>query len=403
MATHLLLISEARTATVQILERIAGHLERSTGLAVTSRLLEEVEPDDLDPGTYPIIIRSCHPLAVRLAAAFRRSGVRYGFYLDDNFWLLDPATELGRHYAARPTRRRLDAMVRGADPVIAATPLLRDWLAPRARAVVQLDSFFDFSLVPETLPPRAERPGLRVGFAASMHRGDDLAAVSAAVLGALEEHGDLEVEIIGAEGGTLAEHPRTTTFPHLDSYEKYLAFQRERAWDIGIAPLGSAASNAFKTDNKYREYAALGIAGIYQDAPPYAAVRDGETGLLAGSVHSWDEALRLYCTQRDLIDRVRSAAWDDAHARLSLEAVGPQWQAFIAAAPGAGSRPGALDAVRRRIAPPSGPWSRRMLRLRLLTAYGRSHLAERGVLSTVQRTVRFLLRGGAPGGGDDVR
>lgn len=380
---------------MQLLERILEHLARTTPLRVSSRLFDEIEPGDITPDTYPIVVRSCESQAMRAVRAFRRERVDYGYYIDDNFWLLDPNTTLGRHYAARPTRRRLDSIVAGAQPVIASTPLLRDWVKPRAQQVIQLDSFFDFSLVPSELSPRPDRPGLRVGFAASKYRGDDLEAVEADVLAVLNEHPTLEVEVIGAHAGGLSDHPRVTQFPHLHSYEEYIAFQRERAWDIGLAPLGAAASNDFKTDNKYREYAALGIAGIYQDAPPYAAVRDGENGLRVSSTQSWADALRRYCLDPTLVDRVRTAARTDAERRLSIDAVSSQWSEFFEQAPSIGERPRALQRLRRQIGPPTTPLGRRLRRLRLLFAFGMSELAEQGPLPTATRTARFVLRGGS--------
>lgn len=403
MAQHVLLIFEARIATMQLLERILDHLARTTPLRVSSRLFDEVEPGDFTPDTYPIIVRSCEGQAMRAVRAFQRAGVAYGYYIDDNFWLLDPSTTLGRHYAARPTRRRLDAIVAGARPVIASTPLLRDWLEPRAQQVIQLDSFFDFSLVPAELPARPEREGLRVGFAASAYRGADLEALETDLLTVLDEHPTLEVEVIGAKAGALADHPRVTEFPHLHSYGEYIAFQRERAWDVGLAPLSSAESNRFKTDNKYREYAALGIAGIYQDAEPYAAVRDGENGLRVGGSQTWADALRRYCLDPGLVDRVRTAARADAERRLSIEAVAPQWSEFLEGAPSIGERPDAVELIRRRLGPPRTALGRAARRLRLLVAYGVSEAAEQGTIPTAVRTARFVLRGGSRRKADDER
>jgi len=392
MADRVLLISEAPIATVQLLERILQHLEHTTGLSTQSRLLSELTPDDFSDGTYPLLVRSCSPLAHSLVSALVRTGTPYGFYIDDNFWLLDPNTPLGRHYAAWPTRRRLDAIVRDAKPAIAATPLLRDWLAPRAHAVQQLDSFFDFTLVERELIARPDRVGLRVGFAASASRGKDLAAVLDELLGVLDEYPELELEIIGADSDALPEHNRVTTFPYLSSYAEYLAFQRSRAWDIGIAPLGSAASNQYKTDNKYREYAALGIAGIYQQSAPYAAVRDGDTGLVAGGDRTWGDALRWYCTEPGLIDAVREAARRDAQQRISLEAVAPQWEAFFAAAPSVSDQPGRAELLRRELARPLSARARRAQHIRLLWEFGLTHLAERGLWRTLGSTARYLLR-----------
>ncbi len=392
MAEHVVLVSEARIATVQLLERIVEHLEETTALTAESVLLSELSPELIIDGTYFLIVRTCSPEASTFVSALRRSGAPYGFYLDDNFWLLDPETALGRHYAARPTRRRLDAIVRNAQPVIASTPLLRDWLTPRARAVHQLDSFFDFTLVDSVLPPRPSRSGLRVGFAASASRGGDLAAVLHDVLAVLDEHPDLELEVIGADPEAIPDHERVTVFPYLPSYSEYIEFQRSRGWDIGIAPLGRAASNQYKTDNKYREYSALGIAGVYQESAPYAAVRDGQTGLLAGQGRSWRDALLRYCDDPTLIDSVREAARRDVQQRLSLDAVAPQWGAFFAAAPSISATSEASRALRTALHPPSTPTDKRLQRARLLWLYGLTHLAEHGFWSTLLRTVRFPFR-----------
>lgn len=393
MAEHVLLISDAPIATVQLLERLLEHLARTSKLSFTSVTLDQLDGTDITSGTYPLIVRSCSPAAKRAVSAFQRAHAPFGFYIDDNFWLLDPESVLGKHYAARPTRRRLDEIVSSAQPVIASTKLLREWISKRTPHVAQLDSFFDFTLVPATLAVRPPRERLRAGFAASTYRGDDLAMVMSDLLAVLEERPNLEIEIIGAEAsGPIDSHPRIRAFPYLNSYRHYLDFQQERAWDIGLAPLGSAGSNAYKTDNKYREYAALGIAGIYQDAPPYGDVREGVTGLLAGRTQSWGDALRRYCDEPGLIDAVRAAARADVEARLSLAAVAPRWQAFFDLAPSVGESEGSLDKVREALSRSTNPLARKLERLSLLWNFGLTHLAERGFWATALRTVHYLSR-----------
>ncbi|MBX3193963.1 MAG: hypothetical protein KF727_02540 [Microbacteriaceae bacterium] len=389
MAREVLLIIESRIATVEIIEQLLAHLSETGTLRTRTRTLAELSPDDLTSGTYPLLVRSVDPLAIRLTAALRRARVAYGFYLDDNFWLLDPETEIGRHYAATPVRKRLEAIVRGASPVIAATPLLRDYLLPRNPDTIQLDSFYDFTLAP-TMSPRSTRRGVRGGFAASTQRGQDLRDVIDEVIAVLDAHPEAEFEIIGARDEAIPAHPRIRWFPYLPSYEEYVAFQRSRRWDFGLAPLGGAASNLYKTDNKYREYAAQGIPGVYQDAPPYASVRDGETGIVAGGARSWRAAMELLVGDPALRERIRRSARADAESRLSLGNVAPQWGAFFAAAPGVGDDPARLERVRRELAPPPSVAARAILRARLLWDYGMTSIADRGVLATAARTLRFV-------------
>jgi hypothetical protein len=392
VAREILLISEARIATVQLLEQVLAHLHTTTSLGMRSRTLAELQPDDFTPETYPLIVRAFDQDAARIVASLRRNGASYGFYLDDNFWLLDPETVLGRHYASRPSRRRLESIVAGASTVVAATPLLRDYLASRNRRVIQLDSFFDFSLLPELPPAPPEREVLRAGFAASTHRLDDLKSILDEVLEALDHHPQLEFELVGFVGSAIPRHPRIRSFGYRSSYGEYLELLRSRQWDFGLAPLGGSRSNLYKTDNKYREYAAQGIPGIYQDAPPYALVRDGETGLLAGEPGSWRAAIDLYVRDPELRASTRRLARADAEKRLGLATVAPQWEAFFTAAPELGTDPQLLARIRHDVDRPRRALARASTRANLLWLYGRSMLSEEGVAVTARRTARFLVR-----------
>jgi glycosyltransferase involved in cell wall biosynthesis len=392
MASDVLMIAEHRTATVSLLEQLLAHLQSTTSLRTRTRLLHELRATHLTSETYPFIVRSCNPSAHRLAKTLRRHGVAYGFYLDDNFWLLDPETPLGRHYAARGTRRRLDAIVRHASPVITATALLRDFVRTTLNEdAIQLDAFFDLSLIPDLPPaPRSHRI-TRGGFAGSTSRVGDLVDVFADVLRTLDAHDDVEFEVIGADDGALpVHHPRLRTFPHLPSYEEYVAFQRSREWDFALAPLGSSASNLYKTDNKYREYAAQGIPGVYQDSPAYDAVRDGSTGLLAGATRSWHDAMERYIADPELRARIRRDARQDVEKRCSLAVVAPQWERFFDSAPSAGQEPGRMEAITRALARQSSLSARAGLRIRQLVANALEELSERGLRSTVKRTARFV-------------
>lgn len=392
MATEVLLIAEARIATVQLLEQMLGYLETNYGLPHRFRLLPDLRPEDFTPETFPLIVRAFNPEAHGLAKLLRRNGMPYGFYLDDNFWLLDTGTELGKHYAKREERRRLESVVRGAEVVLASTVPLRDYLHSYNSQVVQLNSFFDFSLIPELPPPPPRRTMLRGGFAASPERVHDLRPLFDEVVDALDEHENLEFELIGVDRRRLPPHPRIRAFPHLSSYSSYIDFQRSRQWDFGLAPLGTAASNPYKTDNKFREYAAQGIPGIYQDAPPYSSVRDGETGLLAGKSRTWRDAIHEYVVDPDLRGRVRQDARKDAEVRCSIENVAPQWLRFFEEAPSLGNDPRSLGAFHRGFGLRTSRLVRAARRGRLLWAYGRKQVADEGLVPTMIRTAGFLWK-----------
>lgn len=85
-------------------------------------------------------------------------------------------------------------------------------------------------------------------------------------------------------------------------------YPRVLSWicaDIAIAPLADNRFNRAKSNIKYLDYAMARIPGVYQRLDPYACVRHGETGMVAGDAAEWDESLRLLL--RDPSLRLRTA------------------------------------------------------------------------------------------------
>src|SRR5690606_32305735 len=134
--------------------------------------------------------------------------------------------------------------------IVAATPALAEYVSAINPAVEHLDAAVNLD---KYLPPLERHPDRVVmGFAGSTGRHGDLSLLAEVFLGALERHPSLHIEIIGPAVRALA-HERVRHFPYLDDYETYIAFQRERRWDIGLAPLRGTPAQDYKTDVKYRE------------------------------------------------------------------------------------------------------------------------------------------------------
>ncbi len=63
--------------------------------------------------------------------------------------------------------------------------------------------------------------------------------------------------------------PQRRSFPYIKGVDAFHAWLRDAEWSIGIAPLRDTTFNACKSDNKFRTFGGLGIAGVYADVPPY--------------------------------------------------------------------------------------------------------------------------------------
>lgn len=391
MKPRMLLIAEARIATVQLLEHTLAHLEPLAQIPVRSIAESDVTADDFSAGTIPVLVRSASPRAVRLARTLKTYGVPYIYYIDDNFWLLDPSTPIGRQYRSRRVRESLEFVVRSAALVVASTPLLQEYVSHFNPRTVQLDVAHHLDIEPAVPVEPARTDRIRFGFAASAHRGVDLDPLVPTILTMLDSDVRLEFEVIGADL-RLPQHPRISVWGYRESRDDYVQLQKSRRWDFAIAPLGAAQSNLYKTDVKFREYAAHGIPGVYEDAPPYATVTHGHTGLLAGAHLPWADAIAMYISDPGLRASVRTAARLYVQEHYEATAVAQKWLAAIAEFP-----IGSIDsdneaAFRAQLEAAPSRCSATATRLRTLWQYGLAELRVHGLWPTVGRTIRFMAR-----------
>ena len=108
--------------------------------------------------------------------------------------------------------------------------------------------------------------------------------------------GRLEIHFWGCRPTGLAALPDLAGVcyhPIIRDYDRFLRSFSQAGFDIGLAPLHNDVFHRSKTNNKFREYAACRIAGIYSNVDVYSdCVRDGETGLLVeNDEDAWHEAL----------------------------------------------------------------------------------------------------------------
>jgi hypothetical protein len=104
-------------------------------------------------------------------------------------------------------------------------------------------------------------------------------------------------------------------------YDRYLRRFSAAGFDIGLAPLADDVFHRSKTNTKFREYGACGIAGIYSDVEIYSdCVRHGETGLLVGNdTEAWYRAMRRLVDDANLRKRIQRDARAEIEEHYSQE------------------------------------------------------------------------------------
>ncbi|MHB8057203.1 MAG: FkbM family methyltransferase [Desulfuromonadaceae bacterium] len=113
-----------------------------------------------------------------------------------------------------------------------------------------------------------------------------------------------------------------------ETFEAYAKILQEISIDIMLIPLEDNPFNRCKSNIKWLEYSACGIAGIYTDLPPYnTCIKNGETGLLVcNSVEQWFEAICLLIEHPDQRQKMAEAAREEVLTTFSLQHSAQRWE-----------------------------------------------------------------------------
>ncbi|CAN7210842.1 glycosyltransferase [Pseudoxanthomonas sp. LjRoot168] len=284
--------------------------------------------------------RVCAPEFSWLPVALARRAARYAYYLDDNLWEYRRDNALSAYYANPAVRQSLALFIRNATIVLVSSPHLANHLRaefPKSR-VEHVPASFDFDLLAERAPhsrqeTAPDRP-LRVGYAGSERGGGFSTVVSAIKRTILNRPGAFEFEFIGHMPEELKNTPGVRHFENISNYRQFLDFKQARGWELALAPLEDDAFSRSKTNNKFREYGALGIPGLYSDVAPYAdSVQHALSGLLVGhGEEDWTSALEWALQHRKTLPQMGGRAREHVWRKHRLQVVAPQWAAVLESA-----------------------------------------------------------------------
>ena len=325
---EVLMVIEGEIATTQLIERVLAACA-AHGLRYRKRRLRDLRIEDFHTRTIPLFVRCDSPALEAWIELLLRAQHPYLYYIDDNFWRIEGDSPLARHYRHPLIRRSLEFAVTHAEGVLTNSGELARFLGRFTARTRVLPAFFDFALIDGvTAPATCE---VRVGFAGSPSRGDDLDIVAPLLESVLADHPQVVFEFAGVLPRGQATGDRVRFFPHTADYGAFARFQAGRGWAIGLAPLRDIEANRCKTNNKYREYGASHTAGIYSDLAPYRdSVTHGLTGLLVDNApEAWLGALDQLC--RDAAARLAMGrrAHADVLERFCVERVAGEWAAVF--------------------------------------------------------------------------
>lgn len=322
-----------------VLERPLTYLSEKGALRYSLHTVSEVEQIalELERCDLLIVMRACQPDALALVEDAVSKGIPVIYAIDDDFESLDPATPLGQYYLQTGGWKRLTTICGLANQVWAFSDVLKKKLQAVQPNIVVPPAIASLETIDELRQelrrPSSVGPRRTIGYAASLLHSTDVDSVAPVLKRLLSEFKDLHIELVGVRCEALLDHPRVQHFPALPSIKEYYRFVLSRHWDVGIAPLLRSPSNDAKTDNKYREYAAVGIPAVYSDAPSYwRSVIDGYNGIIANTADDWLEGLTRLLTDDNYAKRLCTNAADDVESRYGIENVSRKYLDYMESA-----------------------------------------------------------------------
>ncbi|MBE6553576.1 MAG: glycosyltransferase family 4 protein [Ruminococcaceae bacterium] len=321
--THVLLISHELIPSV----RLCGY-EQYTRMQEQGLIEFRFSPaKELTPalaGWADVIqfVRSDSAAELACARAWRRAGKYLIYALDDDLFEIPSGFGSSEYYHRENVRSNMREIMRLCHCFLSPSAHLREKYGKDFERVCAIEEPALYIDPPS--PTRQPNDKIRIGFAGSVDRAGDIDGLlhhAIALIGARYKD-RVTVEFFGAKP-YFADANQFRHIPYSDSYEDYQKTMRELNWDIGLAPMPETEFHRGKHYNKFIEYAACGIVGVYSDVPPYHGVVEHEvTGLMTDNYpgHLF-EALERLILDPALLATMRRNVTALATGRFSLPAV----------------------------------------------------------------------------------
>jgi glycosyltransferase involved in cell wall biosynthesis len=322
-----------------------------------------LRPGELNWPDLVVFCRNTEPIFASILEMVRQKRLPYVYDLDDNLFEIPLDTDLGKYHRAPQRLEQLRNYIQHASLVrVYSLPLAKRALELNS-AVFQVEAAIDW----QTIQPRPLLTGrpLQIVYATSRAE-DQLAAIFLPAVEQILERfpGQVEMNFWGFLPAQFAGRPGVRHLRPVQNYNEFMQRFSGMGFDIGLAPLLDDEFHRSKTNNKYREYAACEIAGVYSNVDTYSRyITDGETGLLVdNSPAAWNEALTRLITDAELRQKIARQALNYARQHFSQDAYLHTWQTQVdlVLSQGEGKAPAADSQIEAADSPPqpisTGSW-----------------------------------------------
>lgn len=291
--------------------RLCGHcqmqaLEEKGLVEYRARQDMRVANEDLAWADVVLLGRLDSWYELQLTRRMRQAGKYLIYILDDDLLNVPIEISSAAYYNQPQIQRYIRQIIDLSDAILSPSPLLHAKYALDSRLALRIE---EPAIEPLAYVPHAEEAAVKIGFAGSADRTGDIARILGEVLPRLKEEygGRIEFEFFGAIP-PFAQNLGAKTVAYQSSYDEYRRTLNALEWDIGLAPMVESPFHACKHYNKFVEYAAAGIVGVFSDVQPYVRIKETlelDELFTGNDVQQWYETLKRLIDDRERREALR--------------------------------------------------------------------------------------------------
>lgn len=323
--SHVLLIYQALIPSV----RLCGHLQMEY-LAAQGRIEYRHRAEkaltnaDLSWANIVILGRLDSLMSTVVLRRLKEAGKKLLYILDDDLLNVPVDLRSAAHYGAAEIRKHIKLHLEMCDGVISPSPILLEKYAGEGKKRILIE---EPSVEPIPYAPHDPQAPVKIGFAGSVDRKGDVERLLSPALHAIkEEYGErVQLEFFGAIPD-FAKDLSARGIPYTNSYDDYRRVLNGLKWDVGLAPMPNTPFHACKHYNKFVEYAAAGIVGVYSDVQPYIRLKGRTEAAIfcPNETQAWLNALRRLVDNAQEREQLRRNVIDFVEKEMSVAASAEQ-------------------------------------------------------------------------------
>lgn len=280
-----------------------------------------------------VLCRNIRPEDLKIIYYVKKHGKKLIYDIDDNFFELSTETPLGRYHRHPGHLYVVRTMIRYADCIRVYSEPMRE-IAEQINPdnVVKVKSYFDLSMLDKIKPKVHDK--IKIVYATSRGNADPLANICvSAIKNILQKYPEqVEYYAFGFIPEALKGFKNVFKLNYIYNYAEFIRFFYEQGFDIGLAPGIDDRFHNSKTNNKFREYGAMQVCGIYSDIQIYRdCVQDHSNGIIVqNTTESWTQAISELVEKKKLRETIKKNARKTVQEEYSLENTLRDWRNIIA-------------------------------------------------------------------------